>query len=43
MPHFKIDCSEDLLKIKSPGEIMQAVYEIAEASCLFVKMISRFG
>ena len=37
MPHFKIDCSEDLLKIKSPEEIMLAVYEVAEASCLFAE------
>lgn len=37
MPHFIIDCSEDLIKMKSPGEIMQAVYEVAEATHLFAE------
>ena len=35
MPHFIIDCSESILQQKSPDEIMQAVYEVAEASGLF--------
>jgi 5-carboxymethyl-2-hydroxymuconate isomerase len=35
MPHFIIDCSETILRQKSPGEIMQAVYEIADATGLF--------
>ena len=37
MPHFIIDCSEDIIKIKSPEEIMQAVYEVAEATHLFAE------
>ena len=37
MPHFIIDCSENILKQKSPDEIMNAVYEAAEATGLFAK------
>jgi 5-carboxymethyl-2-hydroxymuconate isomerase len=35
MPHFIIDCSETILRQKSPDEIMQAVYEVAEETGLF--------
>jgi 5-carboxymethyl-2-hydroxymuconate isomerase len=35
MPHFVIDCSENILNLKSPEEIMQAVYDTAEATDLF--------
>ena len=35
MPHFIIDCSPDILKQKSPDEIMEAVYDIAESTGLF--------
>jgi 5-carboxymethyl-2-hydroxymuconate isomerase len=35
MPHFIIDCSENVIQQKSPDQIMQAVYEIAEAIGLF--------
>jgi 5-carboxymethyl-2-hydroxymuconate isomerase len=35
MPHFVIDCSENILRIKTPDEIMQAVYDEAEATGLF--------
>lgn len=35
MPHFIIDCSENLIQQIPPDEIMQAVYEVAEASGLF--------
>jgi len=35
MPHFIIDCSENIIQHKSPDEIMQAVYDVAEASGLF--------
>ncbi len=35
MPHFIIDCSESVIQQKSPDEIMQAVYDAAEASGLF--------
>jgi 5-carboxymethyl-2-hydroxymuconate isomerase len=37
MPHFIIDCSENILDLKKPKEIMQAVYETAEASGLFAE------
>jgi 5-carboxymethyl-2-hydroxymuconate isomerase len=46
MPHFIIDCSENIIQQKSPDEIMQAVYEVAEATGLFaandVKVRLRF-
>ena len=35
MPHFIIDCSENVIHQKSPDEIMQAVYDAVEASGLF--------
>jgi 5-carboxymethyl-2-hydroxymuconate isomerase len=35
MPHFIIDCSENVLQQRSPDEIMQAVYEVAEATGIF--------
>lgn len=35
MPHFVIDCSENILKIKSPQEIIQKVYDTADATDLF--------
>jgi 5-carboxymethyl-2-hydroxymuconate isomerase len=35
MPHFIIDCSENIIQQKSPDEIMQAVHEVAEATGLF--------
>lgn len=37
MPHFIIDCSENIIEQKSPEEIMQAVYEAAEATGLFAE------
>jgi 5-carboxymethyl-2-hydroxymuconate isomerase len=37
MPHFVIECSENILTKKAPDEIMQAVYEVAEATGLFAK------
>lgn len=37
MPHFIIDCSENILQQNSPDEIMQAVYDVAEASGLFAE------
>jgi 5-carboxymethyl-2-hydroxymuconate isomerase len=36
MPHFIIDCSENIIQQKPPHEIMQAVYDVAEATGLFV-------
>jgi 5-carboxymethyl-2-hydroxymuconate isomerase len=35
MPHFVIDCSANILKLKTPGEIIEAVYTIAEATGLY--------
>lgn len=35
MPHFIIDCSENIIREKSPEETMQAVYTAAEATGLF--------
>ncbi|MDG4653993.1 5-carboxymethyl-2-hydroxymuconate Delta-isomerase [Chryseobacterium arthrosphaerae] len=35
MPHFIIECSQDILQQKTPDEIMDAVYESAESTGLF--------
>ena len=35
MPHFIIDCSQNVIEQESPEAIMQAVYEVAEATGLF--------
>jgi 5-carboxymethyl-2-hydroxymuconate isomerase len=35
MPHFIIECSENIIKLKTPEEIIQAVYNIAEVTNLF--------
>lgn len=35
MPHFVIDCSENIIKLKSPDEIIQKVYNAAESTNLF--------
>ena len=35
MPHFIIECSENIFEQKSPEEVMQAVYDAAEAAELF--------
>jgi 5-carboxymethyl-2-hydroxymuconate isomerase len=37
MPHFVIDCSENILGMKSPGELMDAIYEEAESTRLFAE------
>ena len=37
MPHFIIDCSSNIIKLKMPEEIMQIVYDTAEATNLFDK------
>jgi 5-carboxymethyl-2-hydroxymuconate isomerase len=37
MPHFVIDCSENVIKLKSPKEIIEKVYDTAEATQLFDK------
>jgi len=35
MPHFVIDCSENIINKKSPKEIMRNVYDSAESTQLF--------
>lgn len=35
MPHFIIECSENIIEQKAPEQIMQAVYDVAEAVGLF--------
>ncbi|HWT02024.1 MAG TPA: 5-carboxymethyl-2-hydroxymuconate Delta-isomerase [Pyrinomonadaceae bacterium] len=35
MPHFVIDCSESVLGLADPDELMRAVYAAAEAAGLF--------
>jgi len=37
MPHFVIDCSENITTLKSPEDIMLKVYDTAEATQLFDK------
>ena len=37
MPHFVIDCSENIIQLKSPEEIIQKVYNTAESTDLFDK------
>ena len=36
MPHFVIDCSEQIIKLKSPDSIMQKVYDTAKLTGLFI-------
>ncbi|WP_080776824.1 5-carboxymethyl-2-hydroxymuconate Delta-isomerase [Chryseobacterium phocaeense] len=35
MPHFIIECSQDVLQQRSPDEIMDAVYKAADSTGLF--------
>lgn len=35
MPHFIVECSQDILLQKTPDEIMDAIYETADATGLF--------
>jgi len=37
MPHFIIECSENIVNLKSPKNIMQSVYEAAESTNIFAK------
>lgn len=37
MPHFVIDCSKNIIKTKTPAEIIQKVYNTAESTDLFEK------
>jgi 5-carboxymethyl-2-hydroxymuconate isomerase len=36
MPHFVIDCSKQIIKLKSPEEIIQKVYDTAVSTGLFL-------
>ncbi len=38
MPHFVIDCSESVLTLADPGELMQCVFLAAESTGLFATM-----
>jgi len=35
MPHFVIDCSQDIIQLKTPDEMMNVVYKTAESTGLF--------
>lgn len=35
MPHFIIECSQDILRQRTPDELLDAVYETADATGLF--------
>jgi len=37
MPHFVIDCSENILNLKSQEEILKAVHQTADSTALFDK------
>ena len=37
MPHFVIDCSKNIINLKTPEEIIQKVYDTADSSNLFAK------
>ena len=37
MPHFVIDCSENIIQLKTPEEILQKVYDVAASTNLFDK------
>ncbi len=37
MPHFVIDCSESILSLAEPEELMRSVYSAAESTDLFAR------
>jgi 5-carboxymethyl-2-hydroxymuconate isomerase len=37
MPHFIIDCSESILSLANPNELMRSVYAAAESTGLFAQ------
>ncbi len=37
MPHFIIDCSENILRLNSPEEILREVHDTADTTSLFKK------
>jgi len=36
MPHFIIDCSEEVIKLKNPKKIIQKVFDTANSTGLFI-------
>ena len=36
MPHFIIDCSKQIIELKSPEDIMRKVYDAADLTRLFL-------
>jgi len=36
MPHFIIDCSEEVIKLKNPKNIIQKVFDTANSTGLFI-------
>lgn len=36
MPHFVLDCSQQILELKSPESIIQKVYDTASSTDLFI-------
>lgn len=36
MPHFVLDCSQQILELKSPESIIQKVYDTARSTDLFI-------
>lgn len=37
MPHFVLDCSESILRLADPDELMRSVYVAAESTGLFAR------
>jgi 5-carboxymethyl-2-hydroxymuconate isomerase len=37
MPHFVIDCSPNVIKLRTPEDILRAVHDTADATGLFAK------
>jgi 5-carboxymethyl-2-hydroxymuconate isomerase len=37
MPHFVIDCSENIITLRAPEEIMKTVHDLAESTGLFAQ------
>ena len=35
MPHFILDCSENILEIQEPKKVIEAVFEIAFSTGMF--------
>ncbi len=37
MPHFILDCSKHIIELKTPKELMQAIFDTANATDLFAE------